>query len=165
MNKYITKKLTVDAIRFNYVNETNNNLKEIQEFINCNKTENYKAELVKNTLGLIFIKIPLSKNDNEHLFNGSWLYREHADDLVTVCTNTDFEDTFDSEFDIIVSDELIESEFKTLMYDLGEINFDCIKSEFWDKWINKDVPFNDKQLETFRAFTKSLYTNILEQIK
>ena len=50
--------------------------------------------------------------------------------------------------------------FKSLIYDLGEADFNAINHEFWEKYINKNEPFNEKQMtyfdELIRHFTPEM---------
>lgn len=51
-----------------------------------------------------------------------------------------------------MTDKEIEQKFKELIYELGEINFNAITNEFWDKYINRHEPFNEIQMKTFKSF-------------
>jgi len=55
-----------------------------------------------------------------------------------------------------MTDEFIQQKFKELFYMLGEEDFNVIKNESWDLYINKNHPFNDKQLEELRIWLKML---------
>ena len=55
-----------------------------------------------------------------------------------------------------MTEDFIEEKFKELIYVLGEIDFDIIKKESWDKYINRDESFNSKQIESLRYFTEEL---------
>jgi hypothetical protein len=54
-----------------------------------------------------------------------------------------------------MTDKFLEEEFKTLLYNFGEINWNILTPEAWDKYINKDEPFNETQLEELRSFVKN----------
>lgn len=55
-----------------------------------------------------------------------------------------------------ITDEYLDKMFKELFYDLGECNFNVLTSEAWDKFINYNESFNEKQLECFRYFIENL---------
>jgi hypothetical protein len=49
-----------------------------------------------------------------------------------------------------MTNKFLEETFKELIYIFGEINWNIIKNESWDKYINKDEPFNEKQFDELR---------------
>jgi hypothetical protein len=55
-----------------------------------------------------------------------------------------------------MTNQFLEQKFKELIYEFGEINWDIIKTESWDEYINNEKPFNEKQLEGLRLFIKDL---------
>ena len=63
-----------------------------------------------------------------------------------------------------MTDKYLQQKFGELIYELGEINFNAIKDEFWQKHINENTPFNEKQLEAFRYFTLDLIEHELSEI-
>lgn len=63
-----------------------------------------------------------------------------------------------------MTNEFLEQKFKELIYDFGEINWDIIKAESWDKYINKEEPFNEVQLRNLRSFVKDLLDCLTDEI-
>ena len=55
-----------------------------------------------------------------------------------------------------MTNKFLEQKFKELIYDFGEVNWDIIKTESWDKYINNQEPFTEKQFEDLRHFVKNL---------
>lgn len=64
-----------------------------------------------------------------------------------------------------MTNEFIEEKFKELIYDLGEVNFDIIKKESWDKYINRNEKFNDKQIKSLREFIKCFLDDLTDEPK
>jgi Fe-S cluster biosynthesis and repair protein YggX len=63
-----------------------------------------------------------------------------------------------------MTDKYLQQKFGELIYELGEIDFDAIKNEFWEKYINENTPFNEKQLEALRYFALDLIEHELSEI-
>ena len=63
-----------------------------------------------------------------------------------------------------MTDEYLQQKFGELIYELGEINFNAIKDDFWQKHINENVPFNEKQLESLRYFAEDLIQHELSEL-
>ena len=51
-----------------------------------------------------------------------------------------------------MTNEYLQQKFGELIYELGEINFNAIKDDFWEKHINDNQDFNAKQLDSLRHF-------------
>ena len=51
-----------------------------------------------------------------------------------------------------MTDKEIAQKFSELIYCLGERDFNAIKTEFWNDYINNDKPFNEDQMQTFKWF-------------
>jgi hypothetical protein len=64
-----------------------------------------------------------------------------------------------------MTNELLERNFKTLLYDFGEINWGILTEGAWDRFINKDIPFNEKQLENLRQFVDDLLDELKDEYK
>ena len=64
-----------------------------------------------------------------------------------------------------MTNDLLERNFKTLLYDFGEINWEVLTECAWDRFINKDVPFNEKQLENLRQFVDNLLDELKDEQK
>ena len=66
------------------------------------------------------------------------------------------------------TDEFLEKKFKGLIYHFGEVNWDIIKTESWDKYINNQESFSEKQFEDLRYFVSDLIEDfskdLLEQL-
>ncbi len=52
-----------------------------------------------------------------------------------------------------MTNEFLEQKFKELLYHFGEINWDILTTEAWDKYINNHESFNENQFEDLRHFT------------
>ena len=63
-----------------------------------------------------------------------------------------------------MTDEYLQQKFGELIYELGEINFNAIKDDFWQKHINENKNFNEKQLECLRYFAEDLIEHELKEI-
>lgn len=63
-----------------------------------------------------------------------------------------------------MTNEFIEQKFKELIYDFGEIDFNIIKYESWDKYINKGEKFNEKQIKCLREFIKSFLDDLTDEV-
>jgi Fe-S cluster biosynthesis and repair protein YggX len=59
-----------------------------------------------------------------------------------------------------MTNELMQQKFGELIYMLGEIDFQMISSEAWDKYINQNQPFNETQLKELREWTKDLLAKL-----
>jgi hypothetical protein len=64
-----------------------------------------------------------------------------------------------------MTNELLERNFKTLLYDFGEINWSILTDDAWSRFINKDEPFNEKQLENLRQFVNDLLEELKDEPK
>ena len=63
-----------------------------------------------------------------------------------------------------MTNEYLQQKFGELIYELGEINFSAIKDDFWQKHINENQNFNEKQLECLRNFSEDLIEHELKEI-
>ena len=63
-----------------------------------------------------------------------------------------------------MTDEYLQQKFGELIYELGEINFNAIKDDFWEKHINDNQDFNVKQLDSLRCFAEDLIKHELKEI-
>jgi hypothetical protein len=61
-----------------------------------------------------------------------------------------------------MTNEYLQEKFKELIYELGEINFNAIKDDFWQKYINENQKFNEKQLECLRRFAEDFLEDLIE---
>jgi hypothetical protein len=52
-----------------------------------------------------------------------------------------------------MTNEFLEQKIKELLYHFGEINWNILTTEAWDKYINNHESFNEKQFEDLRHFT------------
>jgi hypothetical protein len=57
--------------------------------------------------------------------------------------------------------ELLQQKLGELIYELGEINFNAITKEFWQKHINESQPFTEKQIESINHWI----TETAEELK
>ncbi len=64
-----------------------------------------------------------------------------------------------------MTDEFLEEHFKTLLYDFGECNWNIITEDAWNKYINRDDPFDEKQLQDLRHFVKNLIDEMTDKPK
>jgi hypothetical protein len=64
-----------------------------------------------------------------------------------------------------MTDEFIEQKFKELFYMFGEEDFNVIKNESWDLYINENHPYNKKQLEELRTWLKGLLDELTDKSK
>ena len=64
-----------------------------------------------------------------------------------------------------VSDKFLEENLGSLIYILGERNFDCIKKEFWHEKCNENKPFTQEQLDDFRGFLVSMFDDLFYKEK
>jgi hypothetical protein len=62
-----------------------------------------------------------------------------------------------------MTDKYLEEKFKELIYDFGEINWNIITTDAWNKYINEDEPFNEIQLKDLRRFVKDLLDSITDK--
>jgi hypothetical protein len=62
-----------------------------------------------------------------------------------------------------MTDKYLEEKFKELIYDFGEINWNIITPDAWNKYINEDEPFNEIQLKDLRNFVKDLLDSITDK--
>lgn len=63
-----------------------------------------------------------------------------------------------------MTETFLQDQLGTLIYDLAEIDFNCIKSEFFQKHINENVPFTEAQIKCFKMFLECLFDH-LEDLK
>lgn len=164
MTTVYRKPRSIDAIQFKYKSETDNNIEDVKQFLLSKNKERYSdVEFNKfyqyiNIFGIKFENV----NNKRYIEGNDWLYFDYNKDIVTICYADVFKDEFtDEEFD--VSDDVLEDQFKCLIYDFSEIDFDIIKTESFNSYINKSEKFNKKQLETLRSFVFSLYSKLNEQ--
>ena len=54
----------------------------------------------------------------------------------------------------------LEKRFKEILYCLGERDWDILTTEAWDKYINQDTPFNEKQMEDIKYFVDLLLEDL-----
>lgn len=64
-----------------------------------------------------------------------------------------------------MTNDFIEEKFKELIYDFGEIDFDIIKKESWEKYINRNEKFNEKQIKILRDFVKQFLDDLTDDSK
>lgn len=64
-----------------------------------------------------------------------------------------------------MTDKFLEEQFKTLLYDFGECNWNILTEDSWNKYINRDEPFNEKQLQYLRVFVKTLLDELTDESK
>lgn len=64
-----------------------------------------------------------------------------------------------------MTDEFLEEHFKTLLYSLGECNWNVLTDEAWNEFINNDKPFNEAQLNDLRLFVKDLLYDLADKIE
>lgn len=57
---------------------------------------------------------------------------------------------------MMIPNEELEQVFKELIYCFGEINWNIIKTESWNKYINENKNFNEKQFEELRYVVNEL---------
>lgn len=50
--------------------------------------------------------------------------------------------------------KILQQQLGMFIYELAEINFSCITKEFFDKHINNQEPFTDKQIKSFEEMLK-----------
>jgi hypothetical protein len=55
-----------------------------------------------------------------------------------------------------MTNDFLQQKIGEIIYILGEHNFNVIKGEAWEKYINENQPFNEKQLNDFRLYIESL---------
>jgi len=61
-----------------------------------------------------------------------------------------------------MTNDFLEEKFKELIYFFGEINFNIIKAESWDKLINEDEKFNEVQLNDLRHWVKDFLDELTD---
>jgi hypothetical protein len=61
-----------------------------------------------------------------------------------------------------MTNDFLEEKFKELIYIFGEINFNIIKAESWDKLINEDEKFNEVQLSDLRHWVKDFLDELTD---
>jgi hypothetical protein len=61
-----------------------------------------------------------------------------------------------------MTNDFLEEKFKELIYIFGEINFNIIKAESWDKLINEDEKFNEVQLNDLRHWVKDFLDELTD---
>ena len=64
-----------------------------------------------------------------------------------------------------MTNQFLEQKFKELIYHFGEVNWDIIKTESWDKYINNEESFTEKQFEDLRHFVKDLLDCLTDEPK
>ena len=64
-----------------------------------------------------------------------------------------------------MTNQFLEQKFKELIYHFGEVNWDIIKTESWDKYINNQESFTEKQFEDLRYFVKDLLDCLTDKPK
>lgn len=64
-----------------------------------------------------------------------------------------------------MTNEFLESTFKTLLYDFGEVNWEILTEKAWEKYINKGEKFSEKQIEYLRRFVKDLLDDLTDEPK
>lgn len=64
-----------------------------------------------------------------------------------------------------MTNKFLEQKFKELIYNFGEVNWDIIKTESWDKYINNQESFSEKQFEDLRHFVKDLLDCLTDEPK
>lgn len=57
----------------------------------------------------------------------------------------------------------LEKRFKELLYCLGERNWNILTDEAWDKYINQDTPFTEKQMDDLKHFVLNLLGDRVEK--
>jgi DNA-binding transcriptional ArsR family regulator len=61
-----------------------------------------------------------------------------------------------------MNETFLQQKLGELIYLLGEHNFNAITPEFWNKHINKQETFTQKQLEEFALFVSELTVEVIE---
>jgi Fe-S cluster biosynthesis and repair protein YggX len=61
-----------------------------------------------------------------------------------------------------MTNDFLQQKIGEIIYILGERNFNVIKDEAWQKYINEHQPFNEKQLNEFRLYMESLVEDFTE---
>lgn len=64
-----------------------------------------------------------------------------------------------------MTNQFLEQKFKELIYLFGEVNWDIIKTESWDQYINNQESFTEKQFEDLRHFVKDLFDCLTDEPK
>jgi hypothetical protein len=65
----------------------------------------------------------------------------------------------------IMTNQFLEQKFKELIYNFGEVNWNIIKTKSWDKYINNQESFSEKQFEDLRHFVKDLLDCLTDEPK
>jgi hypothetical protein len=67
----------------------------------------------------------------------------------------------------MITDEFLEEQFKTLLYDFAEIDWDILTEEANEKYFGKgkEEKFNEKQLNCLRGFVKNFMDDLTEKPK
>lgn len=67
----------------------------------------------------------------------------------------------------MITDEFLEEQFKTLLYDFAEINWDILSKEANEKYFGKQdgEKFNKKQLDDLRGFIKNFMEELTDKPK
>ncbi len=64
-----------------------------------------------------------------------------------------------------MTNQFLEQKFKELIYHFGEVNWDIIKTESWEKYINNQESFTEVQFEDLRYFVKDLFDCLTDESK
>ena len=59
-----------------------------------------------------------------------------------------------------MTNEYIQQKLGELIYLLGEVNFNFIKNDVWEKHINNNEKFNDKQINEIKSYLEDFLFDI-----
>lgn len=59
-----------------------------------------------------------------------------------------------------MTNEYIQQKLGELIYILGEVNFNFIKNDVWEKHINNNEKFNDKQINEIKSYLEDFLFDI-----
>jgi len=60
--------------------------------------------------------------------------------------------------------EYIHKKFSELMYELSECNFSAINNEFYNKYVNGNEKFSEKQIQIFKEFAEDIVQEELTEL-
>ena len=59
-----------------------------------------------------------------------------------------------------MTNEYLQQKLGELIYILGEVNFNFIKNDVWEKHINNNEKFNDKQINEMKSYLEDFLFDI-----
>jgi hypothetical protein len=59
-----------------------------------------------------------------------------------------------------MTNEYLQQKLGELIYLLGEVNFNFIKNDVWEKHINNNEKFNDKQINEIKSYLEDFLFDI-----